>query len=83
MHTHFIDPRTMVCSTCNLTAEAIALGRDKPATWEDVDAAYKKGWADGWKSSFRNFRRTRRRKLISVGAYLQIRQMRKDVGLDG
>jgi len=75
-HEHVFDVPTMFCSYCGLPAEAIAAGRDKPATWDDVDNAYKAGWAQGLQFARVEFRRTRRRKLIEVGAYLQLRYMK-------
>lgn len=79
--THTIDPVSNYCTICGLTAEAIAQGRDKPATWQDVDDAFKLGWIEGWNMARGHFRHTRRRKLIQVGMYLQIRSMKKELGI--
>jgi len=78
-HKHELDPRTQVCEVCGLTAEAIAQGRDYPATWEDVDNAYRDGYNLGIEIGAANYKYKRRRKLIEVGYYLCLRRLGQSI----
>lgn len=60
----FTDPRRDVCVLCNATASEIAAGRDKPATWDDVDEAYERGVTFGCSFRRRELRLLRRRAFL-------------------
>lgn len=78
---HEIDPVMLVCTKCYLTAEAIAAGRDRPATWDDVNEAYNDGHRVGIEIGQLLYKQRRRDKLIEVGYYLCLRRLgnRKEV----
>lgn len=69
----------MACVRCGLTAEAIVAGRDKPATWEDVDRADRAGFRRGYQFARADFRRRRRRKVFIAGSYWTLRRMEQSL----
>lgn len=69
----------MICDDCGITAEEIAAGRDKPATWEDVDEAYRDGQNIGIELGRLLYKQERRRKLIEVGSYLMLRRLNRQI----
>lgn len=75
---HDWDIMSMVCKRCGITAEAVAAGRDKPPTWEDVDNAYVDGRNLGIEIGAADYEHRRRRKLIEVGYYLCLRNLSKE-----
>jgi hypothetical protein len=76
---HELDPQTMICVNCGLTAEAIAGGRDRPPTWEDVDEAYNDAYRLGIEIGMASYKYKRRKKLIEVGYYLCLRRLGQSV----
>lgn len=74
-HEHEWNAQLMICNLCGMTAEEYSLGRDRPANWDDVDAAYIDGRNVGVEIGKLQYKFKRRRKLIEVGYYLALRRM--------
>lgn len=79
-HDHELDYMTQICIICGLTAEDIARGRDRPATWDDVDEAYEDGRRLGYEIGQASYKQKRRLKLIEVGYYLCLRRLGNQIG---
>lgn len=78
-HSHQWAYDRMSCTLCGITAEEVVAGRDKPATWDDVDEAYNDGRRVGVEIGKAVYKSKRRQKLIEVGYYLAMRNFRKSL----
>lgn len=74
-HEHSWDYRMKICELCGITAEAVAQGRDRPATWEDVEQEYQNGYRLGVEVGRADYKARRRDKLVEVGYYLCLRRL--------
>jgi hypothetical protein len=78
---HEIDPVINVCTKCYYTAAEIFAGRNRDATWEDVDKAYQDGRTMGILLGRLLYKKERRKKLVEVGYYLCLRDLGKRKGV--